>query len=393
MPRVAEMTDVFVAGGGPAGLAVAIAARQRGFRVTVADYQQPPIDKACGEGLMPEGVEALRQLGVCIPPSVSYPFQGIRFIGAEHRVDARFPSGHGLAVRRTILHSLLLDRATELGVAFRWRTSVTALHDIGILAGGDSIQAKWIIGADGSASMIRRLAGLGRWMFNSRRFGFRRHFRVAPWSGYTEVYWGKGCQAYVTPVGPQEVSVAVLSRDPRLRVNQIVEQIPELGSRLQGAEATTTERGAISGNSALWRVYRGRVILAGDASGTVDAITGDGLSVSFRQALALASALETGYLSSYATAHRRLAMRPLVMSSLLLSLDRYPWLRKRVLRVLAGDPRFFEGLLALHAGSRTAPRYVCRRILPLCLQLFRLTAVTDANTLRPTSEAGACREL
>ena len=41
-------TDVFVIGGGPAGLATAIAARQRGFDVVVADGAQPPIDKPCG---------------------------------------------------------------------------------------------------------------------------------------------------------------------------------------------------------------------------------------------------------------------------------------------------------------------------------------------------------
>jgi flavin-dependent dehydrogenase len=365
------VTDVLVAGGGPAGLAVAIAARQRGFRVIVTDYQQPPIDKACGEGLMPEGVEALRQLGVRIPPSVSCPFQGIRCIGAEHRVDARFPGGHGVALRRTALHSLLLERATELNVEFRWRTGVTALDPAGVLAGGNLIQAKWVVGADGSASTIRRLAGLGRSIFNSRRFGFRRHFRVAPWSDYTEVYWGKGCQAYVTPVGSQKVSVAVLSHDPQIRVNQILERIPELASHLQGAEATSMEKGAVSGNRALWKIYRGRVVLAGDASGTVDAITGDGLSISFRQALALSSAIETGDLCSYAAAHRRLAVRPLVMSSLLLSLDKYPWLRKRVLRALAGDPKCLEGLLALHTGSRVGPHFFRRRMLPATLQLFK----------------------
>ncbi|MGB8062426.1 MAG: FAD-binding protein, partial [Candidatus Sulfotelmatobacter sp.] len=48
-------TDVFVIGGGPAGLAAAIAARKCGLRVIVADAAQPPIDKACGEGLMPDG--------------------------------------------------------------------------------------------------------------------------------------------------------------------------------------------------------------------------------------------------------------------------------------------------------------------------------------------------
>jgi flavin-dependent dehydrogenase len=151
----------------------------------------------------------------------------------------------------------------------------------------------------------------------------------------------------------------------------MLEQFPELASHLQGADATSMERGAISGNRALWRVYRGRVVLVGDASGTVDAITGDGLSVSFRQALALSSAFEIGDLSYYAAAHRRLAMRPLVMSSLLLSLDKYPRLRKRALRALAGDPKCLEGLLAVHTGSRVTPHFFRRRMLPVTLQLFK----------------------
>ena len=56
--------DVFVIGGGPAGLAAAIAARQRGFSVLVADGAEPPIEKACGEGLMPDAVKILDKLGV-----------------------------------------------------------------------------------------------------------------------------------------------------------------------------------------------------------------------------------------------------------------------------------------------------------------------------------------
>ena len=72
-------TDVFVIGGGPAGLAAAIAARQRGFDVMVADGALPPIDKPCGEGLMPDGLCALADLGVTIPPEESYPFRESAF--------------------------------------------------------------------------------------------------------------------------------------------------------------------------------------------------------------------------------------------------------------------------------------------------------------------------
>ena len=59
-------TDVFVIGGGPAGLAAAIAASERGFKVTVADGAEPPIDKACGEGLMPDTLSVLRELGISV---------------------------------------------------------------------------------------------------------------------------------------------------------------------------------------------------------------------------------------------------------------------------------------------------------------------------------------
>src|SRR5215469_8902261 len=57
-------TDVLVIGGRPAGLAAAIAARKKGLRVTVADSAHPPIDKACGEGLLPDTVDALGDLGI-----------------------------------------------------------------------------------------------------------------------------------------------------------------------------------------------------------------------------------------------------------------------------------------------------------------------------------------
>jgi len=73
---VREGTDVLVIGGGPAGLAGAIAARQKGFEVTVADGAKPPIDKACGEGLMPSTMAALRELGVTIGPGDGQVFRG-----------------------------------------------------------------------------------------------------------------------------------------------------------------------------------------------------------------------------------------------------------------------------------------------------------------------------
>ncbi len=98
-------TDLFVVGGGPAGLAAALAARKRGLQVIVADRAQPPIDKACGEGLMPDGVAALREFGVELTAGDGVPFRGIRFLDGELQAEACFPNSEcGFGIRRTRLH-------------------------------------------------------------------------------------------------------------------------------------------------------------------------------------------------------------------------------------------------------------------------------------------------
>ena len=75
MPVVDE---VVIVGGGPVGLATAIGLRTEGFDVLVVDRARPPIDKACGEGLMPDGVEELRRLGIRLAEIEHEPLRGIR---------------------------------------------------------------------------------------------------------------------------------------------------------------------------------------------------------------------------------------------------------------------------------------------------------------------------
>src|SRR5450759_3527348 len=112
--------EVLVAGAGPAGLAAAIAARQAGFEVAVVDCARPPIDKACGEGIMPDGLAALSALGVDVDERQVAPFRGIRFVNGAHTVEASFPGGVGFGIRRTVLHQWLVNRAEECGVALHW---------------------------------------------------------------------------------------------------------------------------------------------------------------------------------------------------------------------------------------------------------------------------------
>ena len=95
-------------------------------------------------------------------------------------------------------------------------------------------------------------------------------------------------------------------------------------------------------------------MLIGDASGTVDAITGDGLSLSFHQAKVLAECLRDGDLGRYQREHRRLALRPRLMSKLMLALDGRPWLQKRVVQAFRKKPEIFSRVLALHVGELSA---------------------------------------
>jgi flavin-dependent dehydrogenase len=344
-------TDVFVIGGGPAGLAAAIAARQRGFRVLVADGQYPPIDKACGEGLLPDSLAALSPLGIHLPAATVHAFAGIRFLSGDLSADASFPHGGvGLAIRRTALHTLMLERAQQLGTEFLWRTAVTGISSEGVHLGNRRVRARWIIGADGANSRVRRWAGLDAGPRPRLRYAFRQHYRVAPWTDRMEVYWGGNCQGYATAVSGEQVCVALASRNPRFRVQDGLRELLELSLRLRGAEIVSSERGAITGNRTFPRIYRGNVALIGDASGTVDAITGEGLGLAFSQAVMLAQCLESGDLVRYQREHRRLALRPRWMARLMLLLDRRPRLQQRTLRVFRQRPELFQSLLALHVG-------------------------------------------
>jgi len=349
-----ERTGVLVIGGGPAGLAVAIAARMKGFDVTVADGATFPIDKACGEGLMPSTMAALRELGVAICPGDGQVFRGIRFVDAATSVAASFSGASGFGVRRTVLHQKMVERAQECGITLLWNTPVAGLSSDGAILGGRLMTARWIIGADGTHSRVRRWIGLDADERQGIRFAQRRHFRVKAWTDCMEIHWGQTAQAYVTPLSNDETCVALISCDPLMRLKDAWREFPKLANYLRHAEPSSSERGAVTVTRSLSQVYRGNIALTGDASGSVDAITGEGLWLSFRQAIALADALGNGKLESYQYAHRRLARRPSTMGRLLLLLDRYPSLRMRALRGLAKDPELFARMLAVHLGEASS---------------------------------------
>jgi flavin-dependent dehydrogenase len=344
-----------IVGGGPAGLATAIAARLEGLEAIVFEQAHSPVDKACGEGLMPAGLRALASLGVSDVPG--HDFTGIRYVdpfeGDTLLADGDFPDGVGRGVRRLVLHQSLARRAEELGVDIRWGTPVRGLHPDGVETESGSVEADWVIGADGLHSQVRRWAGIPCTFPGTPRFGIRQHFALAPWSDRVEVHWAPGCEAYVTPVGPQEVGIALLWSGERARFEDLLPRFPHLEDRLTGQRTTSTPRGAGPFRLVVDRVLTDRVALVGDASGYFDAITGEGLSLAFRQAQALAHALAQGTPQAYAAAHRRIQRPYEIMTRTVLWATRTPWLRRRILRALAREPGVFSDLLGAVEGQRT----------------------------------------
>jgi menaquinone-9 beta-reductase len=346
-----QETDVIIVGGGPAGLAAGIAARNRGFRVIVADGAKPPFTKACGEGLLPDAVAALEELGVVLRERDGRALRGIQFEDGNSSVRANFPDRWGLGVPREILHQRMTERARDCGVSLMWSTPVTGLHEELVEAGRNKIRARWVIGADGICSRVRRWSGLGGGVPWGSRYAFRRHYRAEPWNDFTEIHWADEAQAYITPVGEHEICVVMISSNPHARFETMLRRFPNVENRLRGAAQMSSERGAVTGMFDVQRVYSGRVALIGDASGSVDAITGEGLSLSFRQAMVLANALTEENLESYQESHRRLLRRPRMMGNVLLMLNRRKILRRRTMRALEAAPQFFQRMLAYHVGE------------------------------------------
>ena len=338
------MYDLLIVGGGPAGLATAIFAASEGLSAAVLERRRFPIDKPCGEGLMPRGVRLLEAMGARIEKGL--PFEGIRYIDERNVAEARFRDGYGLGVRRTELSRALLARAREVGVAVREETRVEAViqwRDGATVSFAEgSLDATWIVVADGLGSLVPGAPRAGL-----RRFGFRRHYRLSPWSTFVEVHWGEGAEAYVTPVGEEEVGVAILWHERASCWEAMLSRFGHLDERLRGAEAISSIQGAGPFRRRPRRVTAGRLALVGDASGYVDAITGEGIAIAFECARALAQSLKEGGLASYESAHRRAMRRYRGTTEVVLALAAFPWLRRGVVSTLAGRSALFERLLGL----------------------------------------------
>jgi flavin-dependent dehydrogenase len=361
--------DVAIVGGGPAGLACSIEAAKRGLATVLLERRSFPCDKACGEGVMPEGLRALEDLGVrrLLSPKDCAPFRGIRYEQEDGSwADGLLPDGGGLGIRRVALSSAMVTRAREEGVVVREQIEVRSFRrtsgGVVLETSEGPTEAGVLVAADGLASPLRRAEGLETVARGPRRFGVRRHFCAAPWSERVEIHFSEHAEAYVTPAGERRVGVAFLWDADRARgpvsFDALLARFPRLAQRLDGSPADSVVRGSGPLERAATGCIADRFALLGDAAGYVDAITGEGISLALVSARALAKILPEALaggatrssLRPYERALRRAFFRYEMLTRALLSLARRPTLRRRVIRLLGERPSLFERVLHVVVG-------------------------------------------
>ena len=243
--------DVAVVGAGPAGAAAALFAARHGHRVIVFDNQDFPRDKPCGEGLMPSGRPALRELGLedDVVSGGAPPLNGIQFGLAEQPpVAVPFPEHDGdqagLGIRRLAFDARLADAlAHNSQIQFcphtearDVRTGTDGITTV-ITAAGE-VRARVVAVADGLRSAFRHRLG---WTVGPRpphRYGIVAHWTMdGPVDPWVRITFDRGLEVYEGPVAGNQRMVGLLCYQDRMREfgGRLASRYREIAQSLQPA--------------------------------------------------------------------------------------------------------------------------------------------------------------
>ncbi len=314
MPSEAE---VGVVGAGPGGSACAAALAGRGYDVALIDKDEFPRDKACGDGLSPVAVELLEQLGLGSFLATVQPIQGYRIV-FDHRRERvlRFP-GNRLArcVGRAKLDAALRDVALDRGARFvRARARGIELDegsariDLALPGadsdGGGALAVRRAVASDGATSNLRKQAGLAHPGRSTRAWAVRGYFATErPLEEFFDIFLplevgGAMLNGYgwVFPISERVANVGIgysrsLVGGARVPFDSVFAAfVEELrlreGRRLGDLEPLGKPIGApISSQFGAERAASGPLLFVGDAAGTTDPFTGEGITAAMHSGL------------------------------------------------------------------------------------------------------------
>jgi flavin-dependent dehydrogenase len=309
--------DVIVVGAGPAGAIAAIVLARAGARVRVLDRAVFPRDKMCGDSLNPGALRLLGKHGLEEAVTArGLPVEGMLLTGpGGAAVEGRYPGGMlGRSILRRDLDCLLLEAAIASGARVEQGVRVVGpvvdgsrtVH--GVIAAGQGIgnverRAPVVIAADGRHSGLAFQLGLARHPARPRRWAIgayfegvgglttlgEMHVRRGAYIGVAAVPGGLANACLVLP----EVAARTVMRSPEAALDDRLRSDPQLSRRFAMARRVT--KASVLGPLAVETTGAGLpgLLLAGDAAGFIDPMTGDGLRIAMRGGeLAAAAALE-----------------------------------------------------------------------------------------------------
>jgi geranylgeranyl reductase family protein len=346
-----ERWDVVVVGGGPAGAAAALAAVGTGARVLVLDRADFPRDKVCGDAVAPEALDVLADLGMDVTAlTAGYP--------PVPRLSLRSPGGAvveratvrpAFVIPREVLDARLLAAALQAGAQFR-RQGVRRVEPgaDGVVIDG-ALEAGVLIGADGAESVVRRALGLGT-NAPGRLAVAIRGYAPATTDGTlllatTTQRWPAYAWSFPIGDGRANVGYGELVSGGANRT-QLVEGLHRL---LPGTEPQALRAHRLPLSTGRPRQPDGRVLLAGDAAGLINPLTGEGIFYAVLSGSLAGRAAGRGPDSGALLRHamsRRLG-RHLRSSSAASQLSRWPRLMDAAFRAAAAEQRVFDDVVAL----------------------------------------------
>jgi menaquinone-9 beta-reductase len=375
-------TEAVVVGAGPSGATAALLLARGGHDVVLVDRARFPRDKACGEGLMPPGVEALRRLGLYerVLKTGARPLRGVtyRLPKGGPVVDVAFPvppdggAPEGLGIRRTSFDEALVDAVRRQPHAtVREGERVTGLirdaaeRVVGVATTAGEIRARIVIGADGLHSQVRAWAALQARPQTRLRYGLAGHWRVDTRDrDAVTVTLAGDHEWYEAPVGPDLLLVSILTHRsfPPMTARTYAGAARRSIAGLGDAELVAGPLGAAYFHQRVRAVADGAVFLTGDASGYDDPTTGDGIAIGMLVAERLAvhaGDLLSGRIAEptaaarYTRDHNDLVRERRRLTQLALFLARSPVLSRRAMLRAASDPRALGKLIAINCGYQT----------------------------------------